>query len=332
VSQQESVLRQHNPEEFNRRLADNNAARVADFEDFTPSHTEVRSLERERALQAGKDDAELKAHWQPVDGTPALEAIDGVLNDVRNSNRDSVRKNLAPYRDRLFEADGRLKTDAEAWRGIRDDLTEKLDHIGSDPQSTMRYVKKEVLALRNAVDAMLNKASGGKYQTFLDNYAHYSQQINEGRLLGEFRDKSLTNAKGEVQANRLHKFITDIAHERGEPGLHPEMDITDATFARLIALDKDLKRSGQIDLGKARGSPTHLFGTVAKGMGLAGAHAVTALASPLASLGLGNIILQGVVNHGVPIVGKMRLDQLTRRHLREPPGGFNPLIDPNAPP
>lgn len=330
VSQQENMLRQRNPDAFegvDGRLTANNAARVAKYEDMTPSDTALQRMEADRSTQAQADNAAIMEHARPADAQPALDALDAVLNDKRNMNRESVQKNLAAYRDRLFDADGNLKTDPQELWGIRDDLTEKLDKIGTDPQSTMGYVKKETLAFRNAIDDVLNKATDNHFQTFLDNYASRSQEINAGNVLRQYRDK-LTNAKGDIQAQRFHKFVTDLAEHRGDKGIDPAMDISDETMRGLISIDTDLKRAGQIDLGKARGSPTDLFGTLAKGMGIVGAHVGALATSP----GIGNLVVQNALKSGDAMLGNLRLRSQTKKHLAPPPGGYVRALDPNAPP
>lgn len=322
VSQEENLLRERSPDQFEGdkgRITANNAARVNKFEELTPSDTALQTMDRNRAAQAETDHAAIIQHATPADAQPALDVLDGVLNDKRNMNRESVQKNLSTFRARLFDEDGKLKTDPQELWGIRDDLTEKLDKIGADPQSTMGYVKKEALAFRNAIDEVLNKSTGGRYQTFLDNYAAASQEITAGNLLREFRSK-LTNSAGTIQANRFHKFVTDLAEARGEKGIDPAMDIPDETMAHLIAIDTDLKRAGLIDLGKARGSPTNLLGALAQGMGLGAAHAGMAALSP----GFGNLALQGAITHGTPILGKVMLNRKVRNHLAPPPGGYKP--------
>jgi hypothetical protein len=90
----------------------------------------------------------------------------------------------------------------------------------------------------------------------------------------------------------------------------------------LINIDKDLKRAGLIDLGKARGSPTNLYGAVAKNMGIGMAHAATALATA-PTHGMGNILLQSAIKAGSEAIGKATLNRRTRNALAPPPGGYN---------
>lgn len=327
VSQRETMLRARNPNAFEGkggRLDDNTKARINAYDNMTPSDTTLQRWEAERSAQAQADSAAILQHAKPADATPVSEVLNGILNDPRNVERESVQRNLAPIRDRLLDADGNLKTDPQALWGIYDDLTEKLDKIGKDPQSTMGYVKKETLAVKNALGDVLNTATDGRFQTFRDNYAAKSQQINAGNLLREFRDK-FTNSKGEIMANRFHNWAVDLAETRGDKGIDPAMDIPDDKMRQIISLDKDLKRAGLIDLGKARGSPTDLFGTLAKGMGIVGAHAGMAVTSP----GVGNLLLHSALTKGEGAMGNWRIKSQTKKHLAPPPGGYRNLLAPD---
>jgi hypothetical protein len=325
VSQQEIMLRQRAPNAFEGnggRLTDNTAARVNAYDNMTPSDTTLQRWESERTAQAETDNAAIMAHAKLADLTPALEVYDSVLNDPRSQERDAVMNVLGPLRDKLFDADGNLKTDPQSVWGIHDDLMNKLE-TAKDNTGTERFVKKELTLFKQSIDGVMNTATDNHFQTFLDNYAAKSQQINAGNLLREFRDK-FTNSKGEIMANRFHNWAVDLAENRGNKGLDPAMDIPDETMQGIIRIDKDLKRAGLIDLGKARGSPTNLFGALAKGMSIGAAHLGMAATAP----GLGNLILHQVASAGEGAINRLRLNSMVKKHLAPPPGGYrNRLLD-----
>jgi hypothetical protein len=326
VSQKEIMLRQRNPNAFEGeggRLSDNTKARVNFYDNMTPSDTTLQRLDAERTAQAETDTAAILAKSKPANLEPALAVYDNVLNDARAQERDAVIKILGPLRDKLFDADGNLKTNPQSVWGIHDDLMNKLE-TAKDGTAAERFVKKELTLFKQSIDGVMNTATDNHFQTFLDNYAAKSQEINAGNLLREFRDK-FTNGKGEIMANRFHNFVVDLAENRGKKGLDPAMDIPDEKMQALISLDKDLKRAGLIDLGKARGSPTDLFGTLAKGMGIVGAHAGMAVTSP----GLGNVLLHSALSKGEAAMGNWRLKSQTKNHLAPPPGGYKNRLAPD---
>lgn len=327
IAQQETLLRQRNPNAFEGpegRLTKNSRARVDFYEDMMGSDTRVQSMKEDRAAQGKKDIDAILANAKPVDATPALDAISGPLTDPRNMNRDAVQKNLAPMREKLFKADGSLKDDPNELWGIRDDIRDKIDSIGSDPTSTMKHVQSELIAYRDAIDGVLNQATGGHYQTFLDNWADASKPINEMELLQKNR-LAMTDSKGNIVPGRFNKFVTDLAYKRGKAGIDPSMDITDVTMQKLLDLNDDLKRMGNIDLGKARGSPTNLFGTLAKSTGLGAVHAGIGAVAPV----YGNMALQGAIEAVKPVLAQRSLNKLTNRHLSPPKNGYQQYGGPD---
>jgi hypothetical protein len=322
ISQQESLLMQRAPDAFGARLGDQNAARIKAFENAAPSDTRIDTLTRERAALAANDSKAVLEKSKPADLQPAVAHIDAILNDPRIRENPDVVKTMGALRDSLFNADGTLKTDPQAVWGIHDRLI-NLMAKAKDPLNATgaeKFAFKQLEDFKPIIDGVMNTATDGHFQTFLDHYADLSKQINAGTLLNKFRQLALTNNKGEIQGNRFHKFVTDLAYSRGKPGIDPAMDIPDETMQTLINIDNDLKRAGQIDLGKARGSPTNLFGVLAGDMGLGAAH--LGIAAISGGNPTGNLLLQGGVNAVKGLAARARLNSLTRKHLGPPQGGY----------
>jgi hypothetical protein len=326
ISQAETVIRQRKPDDFdgpNGRLTLNNAARVNAFDDLAGTDPQVQSIRDQQKAAAQEDTAKIMKVAQPADGTPLLSYYDSLLNDPRIRERQDVVAALKPLRDALFDANGELKTDPMAYWGIHDNIMAKLAKA-KDPMNASgaeKFAFDQLQGAKKATDAVLNTATGGEFQKYLDRQSNYFQQINSLEMLQKFRPQ-LTNNKGMIDANKFHRWLTDIAVRRGRPGVDPAMDITDDTMRGLISIDNDLKRAGNIDLGKARGSPTNLFFEVANGLGLAGAHAIMG-ASPLG--GIGNVMMQQGMHVIAPKIRSYRLNSLVRKHLAPPSEGYNPL-------
>ncbi len=324
ISQREVMLRQRNPSAFEgegRPLTDNMASRVAKYEDLTPSDTALYRMAFDRSEKWKSDVEPIAARAKPADLQPAVDWLENILSDPRVQERDEVRSVFEPMLKKLYDQDGNLKTDARAVWGMHDNLQSKLLK-SKDITSAERYVIGELNDYKKVIDGVMNEATDNQFQVALDNFAEASKAINSGELLRDFRPK-LTNAKGDVMAQRFHKFVVDIAEARGHSGIDPAMDISDATMAGLIRINEDLKRAGLIDLGKARGSPTDLFGTLARGMGIGAAHLGAGMVSP----GMGNVILHGALNAGENAMGRMRLNHLTKKHLAPPEGGYTRIIE-----
>lgn len=316
LSQQENLLRQRNPAAFvgeGKPLTENNNARVAEFDNQTPSRTALTMMRDQRNSQWEADSNGILPTAKPVDFTPAMDWVEGQLNDPKIQENDAVRGVLQDFRERLLADDGTLKDDPAAAWGIHDNIQNQLAKA-KDPLNATgaeKFAFNELTQAKAHVDAALNVATDGKFQNAVDNYAQASQAINAGEELEAFRPK-LTNASGTIMADRFHKFVVDLAQRRGDPGIDPAMNISDETMQSLINIDKDLKRAGLIKLGAAAGSPTNLLGALAENLGMGAAH------SALSAIPVAGPILKA----GADYLGQRRLQAMTAKHLAPPEGGY----------
>jgi hypothetical protein len=329
-AQKERLYRQRAPDEYDAKLKQNTQARITSYENMEGTQPQLQDIRDRKAAAAEKDGAAFMRVARPLDLTPALEWVDARLADPRVRESPSRVKVLTDLRKSLFEEDGTtLKTDPGAGWGMHDNMIDALDKAG-DRTSAERYATKLLTEYKKIIDGVNNTASDGAFQTFLDNQTNFARQINSMEELQKFRPR-FTNNKGEINAAAFHKFVADLAARRGRPGVDAAMSISDDTMHGLINIDKDLKRATNIDLGKARGSETNLFFTLAKATGLGLSHAGAAALSggnPTASL-----LLQGAINQGHRITGNVLLRRAVRRGLSPPAEGFdyNPLTPPSAP-
>lgn len=316
ISQQENLIRQRNPGEFigeGKRLTENNKARVAAYDDLTiadPTLDSMRDDRNERWIAASDD---ILPNAKPVDTTSITDWVQQQLSDPRIRENDDVRRVLEGFADRLIDRDGNPKTDPAALWGIHDNLQNQLSKA-KDPLNSTGAEKYAVLQIQHAkslVDQALNVSTDGRFGDVLANYAEDSKAINAGVLLNKFRN-NLTNMHGELQAQRFHSFVLDLAEKRGKPGLDPSMDISDQAMSRLIAIDKDLKRAGLIKLGQAAGSPTNLLGALAAKAGYDAAKSA-----------IGGVPVVGGLLKALPdYMAERKLQSDTARHLADPEGGY----------
>lgn len=324
VSQVETVARQRAPERFDPRLTANSQARIRQFDNMSGSDPQLVTLGEQQAAAAQADTARIMRTAHDADATPLLKYYDDLLNDPRIRERDDVVKILKPLRDALFDETGQLKTDPQSFWGMHDNLMARLAKA-KDPlqaSSAEKFAFDQLLGAKKATDAVMNGATDGAFQTFLDNQASFFQRKNAMEVLQKFRTKLVDPKTGHIYADRFHRWLADLAVRRGKPGVDAAMDLPDEVMRGLIDIDNDLKRASRIDLGKARGSPTNLFFEVAKAAGIAGAHTVAGFTTG----GVGNVAIQ----LAQPTVARWNLNRLVNRHLAPPPEGFRP--NPFAPP
>ena len=331
TSQKEVMTRQRRPEVYEGpqgRLTQNDAARTRLYDDQTLSDPQIETLNEDQAKQARKDTATIITKAGPVDAAPEAARLKRVLADPRIKEQPDIVKVLQPIHDALYDADGNLKTDIQSFWGMHDNLMNKLAKA-KDPlqaSSSEKFAFNQILDAKNAVDELMNKASGGAFQTFLDNQSEFFKSKNAATILRDFRPKMINQKTGTIDANRFHRFVTDLAVRRGKPGIDPAMDIPDEVMGNLMNIDDDLKRAGRIDLGKPRGSPTNLYFELAKGLGIAGAHSLAAGLGPV-----GNVGVQIGVGALQRMSANMRLNKLVEQSLNYPPGK-DPRITPSPNP
>jgi hypothetical protein len=253
---------------------------------------------------------------KPADLAPAVAHIDELLNDPRIREVDDVVRVLKPLREKLFDADGNLKTDPQAVWGMHDNLMNLLAK-GKDPLNATgaeKFAFDQMNQFKKTLDSVMNAATDGNFQAFLDNQAGFFQRRNAMEVLQKFRTQMVDAKTGHIYADKFHRWLADLAVRRGKVGIDKAMDIPDEVMQGLIDINKDLKRASRIDLCKARGSPTNLYGEVAKAAGLAGVHALLGAGTG----GIGNVALQ----LAAPQVRSWQLNRLTQQHLTDPKGGF----------
>ncbi len=320
VSQAEIALRERNPNAFQPRLDANMAARVKSYEDMAGTKPQIVMAENARDIQAQANLDSAFGNKKPVDATPVIDTIQSILKDPQSGESDAVRAFVAPVMKQLYNADGTLKTDPQRLYGVRQNIVQMLNKNSASHDSTVMNAKRELLSVRDSLDSVIEQGAPG-YKKYLQDYTAASQPINAMELLQEFRP-SLTNSKGEIMADRYDRFLKNLAEARASGGIDPSLSIPDETMQKLIDINRDMKRAGNINLGKAYGSPTNLRGEVAKGMGLAGAH----IAAFTAGGPFGNMLLKGATDYGVPFFKGRKLSRLSQQHLAEPPS--NRLLPP----
>jgi hypothetical protein len=333
MSQQERLVTERKPELFtgpNGRLTQNNAARLNLYDEMTLSDPQIQTLKEDQGKQARADTAIVNQNAGRVDGAPVAAQLKQMLNDPRILEQPDILKVLRPIHDALYDTEGNLKTNIQSYWGMHDNLMTELAK-SKDPlnaSSSQKFAFDQLTDAKKAIDAAMSKASGGAFQTFLDNQRAFFQQRNAATILRDFRSKpGMINPKtGFIQPNAFHRFVTDLAVRRGRPGIDPAMDIPDDVMGKLMDINDDLKRSGRIDLGQPRGSQTNLFFALANGLGIAGAHS---LVHAMGGGPFANVILQRGIEGVQNRMGNWRLNQLANESLNYPPEPLPP--NPNPP-
>lgn len=334
VSQAEEVIRQANPEPYAIRAKANNEKRIAAFDEQAGSWGERDSFSDRQKAQADKDEAAMLAKAKPGQWLQdTSKYLDEQLADPKIQKQPRVRGVLEELRAQLHDADGNLETDPRAVWGLHNHLRDELE-LAKTTTTAQRAARGQITRAKALVDEAMNKATEGGFATYNENWAKYAKEQNRIELLQTFREKGMLkkDRSGSIDANAFHRFVLDLAIKRAKARLDPAQDIPDVTMQRLIHINNDLKRDSNIDLGKARGSPTHLYGEVARALGVAGGHVLGgAVELAAGGTGLVSVVARGATERLGNMASRFRANQLTRRHLAEPKGGMkpNPLNQPD---
>jgi hypothetical protein len=147
------------------------------------------------------------------------------------------------------------------------------------------------------------------FQKYLSDYATMSKPIDEQNYLQGLK---IADVDGTITLNRVQNALDKIDKARSQPGANDAKSISDATLQQLTALRDDLARAKNIDLGKARGSPTDqnlIAGNLAaeSGVPLAALSALSGHPKVAAATGLGKLLFGAK--------SKQATDQLAQRLL-----------------
>lgn len=312
-------------ERFAERDAQNNRARLDFLDRLRGDDDSITDLKdtREAATKTARETA-LASQSAPADIAPVVAKIDAILAGPEGK-RSEVVKALNAVKDNLYDAGGKPETDASMLYGVRKDLNDLLDPRASSDRKGAQLASSQLQDVRGELDKAIEAVAPG-FKDYLKTYAEHSRPIDEQNFL---QSQKLVDSKGMVTLSRVQSTLDRIDGWRRKPGANPAKSISDDTYKALTDLRDDLKRAGQIDLGKARGSDTHqnfVTGNIADRMSVPlslGAGVLTH--NPLA----GAAVVGGKMFYGSK--NKQVLDALGERLLMMGPTGA-PAAPPPKPP
>jgi Mannosyl-glycoprotein endo-beta-N-acetylglucosaminidase len=309
--------RQSNDTPFSERDTANNEARTAHFDQLAGTPTIANRLIEARDEQGNADRAAVWANKQPVDTQPVVGTINGILSDPQLAERDVIQKVIAPLADRLYDADGNLKTDPQALYGVRQHIDDLLSKQGQAENPTTGLAKSQLLQVKGALDGAIQKTNPG-WQTYLDNYSAASKPIDTMELLQSYQPNLTNGANRTMTFGKVDKMMRDIVLDRAAPGINAAKSINDDTMDALFNLHADLRRANNVLLGTQRGSSTPLMLEYGQKLGLTAAHGLAAHVAPV----VGNAAL----HFGTDLLSRASLARRTNRLLNpNMPGQNNPL-------
>lgn len=232
------------------RLDANDKAREAFFERLQGDDVTLESLKdaREAATKPLREAA--LAVKVPADPKPVVAKINEILKSPEGQ-RDAVVDALTNIRGKL-KTGNKYQTDVEQLYGIRKAIGDLLDSRASSGKSDARLAAAELKVVQKEIDNAIEKVSPD-WKKYLATYSDMSKPVDEQTYLQSLK---LVDTKGRITLAKVQGAIDKITTMRKKPGANEAKSISKDTLSALRDLRDDLKRSGNIDVGKARGSDT----------------------------------------------------------------------------
>lgn len=271
-------------ERFRARDTENEAARADVYERLKGDEHTVAALEQARDAATGKLREAAFKGAQPADPTAAVAKIDEILAGP-SGQRDVVVKALNGIKPKLMGEKG-PQTDVEQLYGIRKDIDDALSPLASSEKKGSALASRELLQVKAEIDKAIEGAAPG-FKGYLKTYADMSKPVDEQRLLQSLK---VTDARGNLTLSRVQSAIDRVEAMRGKAGANKGKSVGQGTLDDLKAIRDDLKRAGNLDAGKARGSDTVqnlVMGKVAGQAGIPLGIGATVAGNPILGAALG---------------------------------------------
>ncbi len=128
-----------------------------------------------------------------------------------------------------------------------------LDPRASSEKKGAQLATVELMAVKAEIDKAIEKAAPG-FKQYLKTYSEMSKPVDEMKYLQKLN--LLDTKKENFVLSKVQAAIDKIEAQQSARGANPAKSISKETVKALKNLRDDLRRSQNIDLGKARGSDT----------------------------------------------------------------------------
>ena len=217
-----------------------------------------------------------------ADASPTLAHIDGVLNGPQGEI-SAVADNLNKIRAKLFDSDGKLKTDPERLAAIREELSNIIsskDFSASSPGKAGRAL----LDVKDSLDSSIESGAPG-WTAHMKELSDGLAPINASRLLQNAEKGLMSGVNDNMTFGSFDRFMNRVVDMRAAKGANDYKNISDAQMDRLFALHKDLALEQRgTNGGKVPGSDTNMLGRVVDTLGNLGLHGAAAAAGAVVGL------------------------------------------------
>lgn len=271
-------------------LENKNAEEVAAYyADTAGSATELNRMDRARDALAKQNIQAVfgdpHSSRAPANPTPTIDMMQGISDNPRQAERDSVVKIINDLTGKFYDAKGNLKTDPYALYGIGEHINDLLRGVGNtETSSAARVLKRELTQIKESLYNDIERAAPG-FARYRADYSRDSKAIDALKLLQDER-LSLLNVNQRITPAKWFTFMRNIVEGRSDP-MDPASSLSEDQMDRLWDITDHLKRQTFIDAGKPRGSWTSMMQEWGGRFARAAAHlAVLPYAPAVGNLGI----------------------------------------------
>jgi hypothetical protein len=256
AAREDKTLRNLNTDvsQESREVADrNNTARQIHYADNAGSQFDVAAASKARDDQLNTDMTAAFRRKGEADAQPIVDVGQSIL-DGPDGKVDPVVRVVNNVMGKLYDKDGNLETDPEMLWGVRKQINLLLSKEAAIENPTNQAAARQLMQMRNAVDAAIEPAAPG-FGNAIANYAAASRPIDAMELL-QAREPKLYDAQNRMQYSKVQQMMREaVAARHPDAPLNPWQSLSDDQMSRLWALRDDLRRSASAeDLARASGS------------------------------------------------------------------------------
>lgn len=259
------------PNAFNELQQQNNSARSDFFNNLRGNPETLQNAidEREQTALPMLKDALTGAG--DADSSPVMSTIRGILGSEAGQ-RDAVKSAMKPIiakldigavttkdplipgsQQRVDPNGSGLQYNVNQLYGIRKSINDQLENVSGRDNSSAQQASRELIQVRDSLDDAIQQAAPG-FKEYLNSYSTLSRPIEAQRYL---QNLDLTNAGSQqMTLSKVKSAITKIDRAQQQPGANAAKSITDDQYNGLKALQADLQRESNSNLGMGRGSNT----------------------------------------------------------------------------
>lgn len=146
----------------------------------------------------------------------------------------------------------RYQSDPAQLYGVRQAVTDLMKTIGGRDNSAAQLASRELRVVKLGLDRAIEKAAPG-FTDYLKTYAEKSKPIDAMKYLQDLR---VTEKNGNITLAKINNAIEAIEAKQASPGVQKAKSIDAARLGALKALQADLLRAENTQLGISRGSPS----------------------------------------------------------------------------